>query len=249
MNDILADLNSDQNAAVTAPDGPVLVVAGAGSGKTRVLTTRIAWLLAERDLHPGSILAFTFTNKAAREMRQRVDRQVGVGRAPFWISTFHATGVKILRSDGDQLGIDPRFSIFDTDDSTRLIKTVQADLQVDPKQFTPASVRVTISRWKNDDVAPEQAAQNAGTFVEETMARLYAGYESGLARCRALDFDDLVLRTVQLLEQVETVRQKYAQRFEHVLPGHCRRFQLSFERLERPPHPLMTSCVEWMQTV
>ena len=217
MSDFVQDLNSAQSAAVTADDGPVLVVAGAGSGKTRVLTTRIAWLLDQGDVHPGQILAFTFTNRAAREMRERIGGMVGQDRAPFWIGTFHATGLKILRADGEAVGVRSGFSIFDTDDSKRLLKQVMADLNIDPKQFTPNATRAVISNWKNDDKPPEQAAAEAQSFIDKKYAALYAGYEAALLKCNALDFDDLILRTVHLLEQHEEVRLKYAQRFRHVL--------------------------------
>ena len=217
MSDILTDLNSAQREAVTAPDGPVLVVAGAGSGKTRVLTTRVAWLLGENGVHPGEILAFTFTNRAAREMRQRVAAAVGEDRAPFWIGTFHATGLKILRSDGESVGARRGFSIFDTDDSAKLLKQVLADLNIDPKQFTPSVVRTVISKWKNDDIDPAKARSLARSFVDEKYAALYEGYEAALASCNALDFDDLILKTVQLLEKDEEVRARYSRRFRHVL--------------------------------
>ena len=217
MTDNLTQLNTAQRDSVTAPDGPVLVVAGAGSGKTRVLTTRIAWLLAEKDILPSQILAFTFTNKAAAEMKARVAADVGEGRAPFWIGTFHATGLKILRTDGAAIGVMPGFSIFDTDDSTRLLKQVMGDLNIDPKQFTPSATRGVISKWKNDDKTPEQAAAEAASFVDKKYAALFAGYEAALRKCNALDFDDLILRTVHLLEQNEEVRAKYAQKFRHVL--------------------------------
>ncbi len=217
MTDFLTRLNEPQVASVTAPDGPVLVVAGAGSGKTRVLTTRIAWLMAERGVHAGGILAFTFTNKAAREMRQRVAETVGEGNAPFWIGTFHATGLKILRADGAHIGVQAGFSIFDTDDSKRLLKQVMSDLNIDPKQFTPNATRGVISKWKNDDLSPEQARARAGSFIDEKYAALYEGYHDALIKCNALDFDDLILRTVHLLEQVDEVREKYARRFQHVM--------------------------------
>ncbi|MFN2370877.1 MAG: ATP-dependent helicase [Candidatus Krumholzibacteriia bacterium] len=217
MTDILASLNDAQRRAVTAPDGAVLVVAGAGSGKTRVLTTRVAWLLQERGVRPGEVLAYTFTNRAAREMRGRVGRDVGEDRAPFWIGTFHATGLKILRADGAHVGVERGFSIFDTDDSTRLLKQVMADRNVDPKQFAPGATRAVISRWKNEDTAPPQAKKEARSFVEEKYAELFEHYETGLRRCNALDFDDLILRTVHLLEQHDETREKYASRFRHVL--------------------------------
>jgi DNA helicase-2/ATP-dependent DNA helicase PcrA len=217
LKDITADLNSAQQAAVTAPDGPVLVVAGAGSGKTRVLTTRVAWLLGEKDVRPGEILAFTFTNRAAKEMRERVAATVGEDRAPFWIGTFHATGLKILRADGEAIGVKRGFSIFDTDDSQKLLKKVMADLNIDPKQFTPSATRAVISKWKNEDIDPHKAAAQATSFVDKKYAELYQGYEAALVQCNALDFDDLILKTVQLLEQNEEVRARYSQRFRHVL--------------------------------
>jgi DNA helicase II / ATP-dependent DNA helicase PcrA len=215
--DLLAGLNDAQREAVTAPDGPVLVVAGAGSGKTRVLTTRIAWLLAEQGVQPGSILAYTFTNRAAREMRERVAGQVGPERSPYWIGTFHATGLRILRADGVAAGVPREFSIFDTDDSKRLLKQVLADLNLDAKQFTPSGARAVISAWKNDDVDPPTALAQARSFIDEKHAAIYAGYEQALTRCHALDFDDLILRTVHLLERDEAARLKYAERFRHVL--------------------------------
>jgi DNA helicase-2/ATP-dependent DNA helicase PcrA len=217
VKDILADLNAAQHEAVTAPDGPVLVVAGAGSGKTRVLTTRVAWLLGEKGVRPGEILAFTFTNRAAKEMRERVAASVGEDQAPFWIGTFHATGLKILRTDGESVGVQRGFSIFDTDDSNKLLKQAMADLKIDPKQFTPQGTRTVISKWKNDDIDPAKAKTLANSFVEEKYAALFEAYEAGLTRCNALDFDDLILKTVHLLEQDEEVRAKYSQRFRHVM--------------------------------
>ena len=217
MNDILDSLNDAQRAAVTAPDGPVLVVAGAGSGKTRVLTTRVAWLMAQKDVYASQILAFTFTNRAAKEMKARVATSLDGRDVPFWIGTFHATGLKILRTDGAHIGIQPGFSIFDTDDSKRLLKQVLSDLNIDAKQFTPNATRGVISKWKNDDLDPAKAKSLARSFVDERYAEIYEGYQAALVKCNALDFDDLILRTVHLLEQVEPVRLKYAQKFRHVL--------------------------------
>jgi DNA helicase-2/ATP-dependent DNA helicase PcrA len=181
------------------------------------LTTRIAWLMAEKSVRAGEILAFTFTNKAAREMRERVARTVGEGNAPFWIGTFHATGLRILRADGAHIGVLPGFSIFDTDDSKRLLKQVMADLNIDPKQFTPNATRGVISKWKNDDLTPAQARSQARSFIDEKLANLYEGYQAALVKCNALDFDDLILRTVHLLEQIDEVREKYSRRFRHVM--------------------------------
>jgi DNA helicase-2/ATP-dependent DNA helicase PcrA len=212
----LSTLNPAQRAAVTAPDGPVLVVAGAGSGKTRVLTTRIAHLL-DGGVYPSQILAFTFTNKAAREMKERVAASVGEGNAPFWIGTFHATGARILRTHAEQLGLKRDFAIYDSDDQKRLLKTVLSDLDVDSKQFGISGCRSAISGWKNQDDDPSRAAQSATTYVEEVYARIYARYQQDLRRCNAVDFDDLILETVHLLEDHAAIRRDYAGKFRHVL--------------------------------
>lgn len=216
MSDILSVLNTAQREAVIAPDGPVLVVAGAGSGKTRVLTTRIAWLL-QQGVQPWQILAFTFTNKAAAQMKGRVAELVGEDRAPRWIGTFHATGARILRMHADRLGLRRDYAIYDADDQKRLLKRILGDLQLDPRQFPVAAARVAISNWKNTDLDPAAAAQAAIGFVEATQARIYAAYQQGLRTSRALDFDDLILETVHLLERDTEIREQYATRFRHVL--------------------------------
>ncbi len=216
MTDLLSSLNSAQRDAVTAPDGPVLVVAGAGSGKTRVLTTRIAWLL-EQGVHPGEILAYTFTNKAAKQMKERVAATVGEERAPFWIGTFHATGARILRTHADKLGLPRDFAIYDSDDQKRLLKGILTDLNIDSKQFAIPGVRVAISNWKNEDIDPVHAKEAAGSYVEEVYAKIYEAYQKALRHCKAVDFDDLILETVHLLEQHDDVREYYAGKFRHVL--------------------------------
>jgi len=216
VTDLLSSLNTAQRAAVTASDGPVLVVAGAGSGKTKVLTTRIAWLL-EQGVYPGEILAYTFTNKAAKEMKERVARTVGEDRAPFWIGTFHATGARILRTHAERLELPRDFAIYDSDDQKRLLKGVLADLNVDSKQFGISGVRAAISAWKNEDIDPTAAQAAAMSYVEETYAKLYEGYQKALRNCKALDFDDLILETVHLLEKHEDVRNQYASKFRHVM--------------------------------
>jgi len=216
VTDLLASLNSAQRAAVTAPDGPVLVVAGAGSGKTRVLTTRVAWLLAH-GVYPSQVLAYTFTNKAANQMKERVASLVGEGNAPFWIGTFHATGARILRSHADRLGLVRDFAIYDTDDQKRLLKTVLKDLDIDLNQFPVPAARTAISHWKNEDESPEQARGKATTYVDETYAKIYAAYQKALRACKAVDFDDLILETVHLLETCDDVREQYAGKFRHVL--------------------------------
>jgi ATP-dependent DNA helicase UvrD/PcrA len=212
----LHNLNEFQREAVTADDGSQLVVAGAGSGKTRVLTTRIAWLLEQKRAWPSEILAFTFTNKAAREMRERVEKETG-SNSPRWIGTFHATGLKILRRDGAAEGVDPSFSIYDTDDSTRLIKRVLSELNMDPKQYPPRSLRSVFSKWKNEDIDPAQAVREADDIRAENLAKAFKGYEDALRRSNALDFDDLILRTVHLLENHPEIRERYAKRYRYVL--------------------------------
>jgi len=217
LTDLLATLNEAQRTAVTAPEGPVLVVAGAGSGKTRVLTTRIAHLLRNENVRPAEVLAFTFTNRAAGQMKERVNGHVGAASAPHWIGTFHATGVKILRRDGEAIGIQPNFSIYDSDDSLRLIKRVMGNLDIDVKTFAPNQVRSKISAFKSEDKSPQDAIAAAGDFREEKIAAVYAAYVEGLKTGNSLDFDDLILRTVHLLEEAPEVLEKYAERFRHVL--------------------------------
>lgn len=216
MSTLLTSLNSAQRAAVTSSAGSVLVVAGAGSGKTRVLTTRIAYLL-EQGCLPSEILAFTFTNKAARQMQERVAQLVGPERSPYWIGTFHATGARILRAHADRLGLPRDFAIYDTDDQKRLLRNVLAEQKLDAAQYGLPGMRSTISTWKNDDIAPAEACDAAAGHVQKTQARVYDAYQKALRGCRALDFDDLILEAVHLLEKHADVRQHYASRFRHVL--------------------------------
>ena len=218
MTDILDTLNTAQKAAVTAPDGPVLVVAGAGSGKTRVLTTRVAWLMARTastQPDPGLHLH----QQGRQGDAERVAATLAARDVPFWIGTFHATGLRILRADGAaHRRPDPAFSIFDTDDSKRLLKQVLADLNIDAKQFAPNATRAVISKWKNDDLDPAQGQALARQLRRTSgTPKIYEGYQKALVKCNALDFDDLILRTVHLLEQVEPGAAKYAQKFRHVL--------------------------------
>ena len=217
MIDILADLNPAQREAVEAADGPLLVVAGAGSGKTRVLTTRVAWLLQRGEVAPHEVLAFTFTNRAAREMRERVAGLVGAPAAPRWIGTFHATGARLLRRDGAAIGVASDFTIYDTDDSLRVVKRALERCQFDVQTLQPSAARVLISRWKNEGIAPTEAAGRAADPRERRVAEVFAVYEEELRRGNALDFDDLILRAVQLLAPGTAAQQKYARRFRHVL--------------------------------
>jgi DNA helicase-2/ATP-dependent DNA helicase PcrA len=217
MHDLPADLNPAQRSAVEAADGPVLVVAGAGSGKTRVLTTRVAWLLDRQGVAPGELLAFTFTNRAAREMRERVERLVGPGAAPRWMGTFHATGAKLLRIDGAAIGVPPGFTIYDSDDSLRVVKRAMERARLDPQTMPPNAVRARVSRWKNDGLLAAEAAQRAIDLREERCAQVYQTYEAELRKADALDFDDLILRTVELLAPGSPIQQKWSRRFRHVL--------------------------------
>jgi DNA helicase II / ATP-dependent DNA helicase PcrA len=213
----LDNLNNRQKEAVTSDDGPMLVVAGAGSGKTRVLTTRITWLLDQQKASPWEILAFTFTNKAAREMKERVIESAGAENAPSWIGTFHATGVKLLRREYEAAGLEQNFVIYDTDDSIRMIRQIMKDLGVDKKQFAPKMIKNKISNWKNDDTDPAQAAEQASDFRDEKVAKVFEKYEQRLRESNALDFDDLILRTVKMLLENENIREKYARKFKYVL--------------------------------
>ncbi len=216
-DELLDGLNPSQRAAVMY-DGPaLLVVAGAGSGKTRVLTRRIAWLLAERGAHPGSILAITFTNKAAAEMRERVGELVG-GRAKImWVSTFHSSCVRILRKEIARFGYGSNFSIYDDADARRLMGLVCRDLDLDPKRYAPRAVLNWVSACKNDLLDPEAAAAKANNQLERTFAECYSTYQARLREANALDFDDLISTTVHLFQAFPEVRETYRRRFRHVL--------------------------------
>lgn len=211
-------LNPKQKEAVFHTEGPLLVLAGAGSGKTRVLTHRIAYLIEEKDVNPWNILAITFTNKAAAEMRERVDKIVGFGAESIWVSTFHSSCVRILRRHIDRLGYETSFTIYDTDDQRTLMKQIFKRLQVDTKQFKERSVLSRISSFKNDMIAPQEALQNAGgDFREKKVAELYVEYQKELKKNNALDFDDLLLKTVELFEQENDVLEYYQNRFRYIM--------------------------------
>jgi DNA helicase-2/ATP-dependent DNA helicase PcrA len=197
--------------------GPLLVVAGAGSGKTRVLTHRIAYLLAERDAHPGQILAITFTNKAAGEMKQRVATLVGGRARIMWVSTFHSMCVRILRGEAKNLELRSSFSIYDQDDSRRLMTLVGRELDLDPKRYPARSLSAQVSNLKNELVTPEAWAERASTAHEKVLAEAYRLYQRRLGEAHALDFDDLIMTTVQLLQGYPDVAEHYRQRFRHVL--------------------------------
>ena len=215
--DLLDGLNAPQRAAVVHAGAPLLVVAGAGSGKTRVLTRRIAWLISQRHAHPGSILAITFTNKAAAEMKERVEHLVGKRARVMWVSTFHSACVRILRKEITRIGYKSSFSIYDAADSKRLMSIVLSGLEVDPKRYQPGAVLNWVSNAKNELVEPDEARKDARNGSEELYAAAYTDYQRRLRAANALDFDDLIMITVQLLAEFPEVRETYRRRFRHVL--------------------------------
>ncbi|MDT5187078.1 MAG: ATP-dependent helicase UvrD/PcrA [Mycobacterium sp.] len=214
---LLDGLNPQQRKAVVHQGGPLLIVAGAGSGKTRVLTNRVAYLLAERGARPGEILAITFTNKAAGEMKERVAALVGPRARSMWVSTFHSMCVRILRADHSSLGLKSSFSIYDAEDSTRLMTLVSRELDLDAKRYPPRSLTAQVSNLKNELVTPAAWADKASNAHEKVLAEAYTRYQSRLREAHALDFDDLIMSTVQLLQDHPDVAEKYRQRFRHVL--------------------------------
>ncbi len=215
--ELLDGLNARQRDAVTHEGGPLLVVAGAGSGKTRVLARRIAWTISQRKAHPGSILAITFTNKAAAEMRERVAALVGNRARIMWVSTFHSACVRMLRKEIASFGYKSTFSIYDAADSRRLVTLVCRDLDIDPKQHNPRAILNWISNHKNELRDHEEAARRASNGLEETYASAYRLYQQRLHEANALDFDDLIMLTVHLFQAFPEVRETYRRRFRHVL--------------------------------
>src|SRR3954466_11383863 len=214
---LLEGLNENQRAAVVHSGTPLLIVAGAGSGKTRVLTHRIAHLLAERNVHPGQVLAITFTNKAAGEMKERVEHLVGPRANAMWVMTFHSACVRILRRESKRLGFTSSFSIYDAADSKRLMALVCRDLDLDPKRFPPKSFSAKVSNLKNELIDEETFAGQAADGFEKTLAQAYAMYQARLREANALDFDDIIMTTVHLLQAFPDVAEHYRRRFRHVL--------------------------------
>ncbi len=210
-------LNPVQYEAVAHDSGPLLVIAGAGSGKTRVLTHRIAHLIRNEGISPFEILAITFTNKAADEMKQRVAKLVGPVAKKMWVSTFHSACVRILRRDADKLGYPSSFTIYDQADSVRLVGYVIRDLALDPKKFPPRSVQATISSVKNEGIGVEEYADRAQALFERKIAEVYREYQARLEKAGAMDFDDLLSVTVRLFREHPDVLEHYQQRFRHVL--------------------------------
>ncbi|MBE3595923.1 MAG: DNA helicase PcrA [Hydrogenibacillus sp.] len=215
IEDLLSGLNPKQREAVMTTEGPLLIVAGAGSGKTRVLTHRIAHLIA-RGVRPDEILAITFTNKAAREMRERTEALVGPTAKDVWLMTFHAFSARVLRIDGEAIGLDPRFTILDAPDAERLFaKTVQG-LNLDEKKYPPKTLRAKISRLKNEGVDAAAFAREAADHLARVLAEVYLAYDRALQNLAALDFDDLLLKTLVLFRTQPEVLEKYRRRFRYI---------------------------------
>ncbi|MEU8511909.1 DNA helicase PcrA [Kitasatospora sp. NPDC048722] len=214
---LLEGMNDPQREAVLHAGSPLLIVAGAGSGKTRVLTHRIAHLLGARGVQPGEILAITFTNKAAGEMRERVEQLVGPRARAMWVSTFHSACVRILRRESKVLGFTSSFSIYDSADSQRLMSLVCRDLDLDPKQFPPKSFTAKVSNLKNELIDEETFADQAANPMEKKLAEAYALYQRRLREANALDFDDIIMTTVNLLQAFPDVAEHYRRRFRHIL--------------------------------
>ena len=217
VDTLLKGLNPQQRKAVVHQGSALLIVAGAGSGKTRVLTHRVAYLLAERNVRPGQVLAITFTNKAAGEMKERVAALVGARARSMWVSTFHSMCVRILRADGKALGLRSSFSIYDADDSTRLMALIARELDLDIKRYPPKSLTAQVSNLKNELVTPSAWADKASSAHEKVLAEAYTRYQARLQEAHALDFDDLIMRTVELLQEHRDVAERYRERFKHVL--------------------------------
>lgn len=214
---LIEGLNPEQQQAVKTTDGPLLIMAGAGSGKTRVLTHRIAYLLAEKGVAPWNVLAITFTNKAAREMRERIDKLVGPEAEDIWISTFHSMCVRILRRDIDRIGISRNFTILDDTDQLTVIKNILKEKNIDPKKFEPRALLGSISNAKNELMAPKEYRKQASPDpYEQLVGDVYEEYQKRLLKNSALDFDDLIMTTIQLFERVPEVLEFYQRKFQYI---------------------------------
>jgi DNA helicase II / ATP-dependent DNA helicase PcrA len=213
---LLNGLNPEQQKAVRTVDGPLLLMAGAGSGKTRVLTHRIAYLMVEKGVNPYNILAITFTNKAAREMRERIQKMMGGVADEIWISTFHSMCVRILRRDIDRLGYNRNFTILDSTDQQSVIKSILKDKNMDPKKFDPRAILGTISSAKNELITPEEYAKTAGDYFSQKVSDVYEEYQRRLRKNNALDFDDLIMTTITLFMRVPEVLEYYQRKFQYI---------------------------------
>ncbi|MCA1322022.1 DNA helicase PcrA [Bacillus tianshenii] len=213
---LLEGLNPMQQEAVKKTDGPLLIMAGAGSGKTKVLTHRIAYLMAEKEVAPWNILAITFTNKAAREMKERVQVLLGPAAEDIWISTFHSMCVRILRRDIDRIGMNRNFTILDTTDQLSVIKNILKDRNIDPKKFEPRTILGTISSAKNELMTPEEYAKQPMGPYEQKIGEIYADYQKRLKKNQALDFDDLIMTTIHLFKRVPEVLEYYQRKFQYI---------------------------------
>ncbi|MDM7466145.1 DNA helicase PcrA [Staphylococcus warneri] len=216
MNSLVKNMNAEQSEAVRTTEGPLLIMAGAGSGKTRVLTHRIAYLLDEKDVSPYNILAITFTNKAAKEMKARVEQLVGKEAQVIWMSTFHSMCVRILRRDADRIGIERNFTIIDPTDQKSVIKDVLKNENIDSKRFEPRMFIGAISNLKNELKTPEDAQKEANDYHSQMVATVYKGYQRQLSRNEALDFDDLIMTTINLFERVPEALEYYQNKFQYI---------------------------------
>src|SRR5439155_12388164 len=215
--DPLTALNPEQRDAVLQIDGPLLILAGAGSGKTRVIAQRFAYLIAEGHVRPDEILAVTFTNKAAEELRTRVETLLGSSMAGSWMSTFHSLCARLLRREATAIGLPRDFVIYDSSDQVSLVKQVMKDLQIDDSAFPPRQALSKISHAKNTMAGPEFFKNTQWSHRGEQMAKIYEKYIEALRDNGALDFDDLLLKSVELLDKVPYVRDKYAEKFRFVM--------------------------------
>ncbi|HEY4552213.1 MAG TPA: DNA helicase PcrA [Bacillaceae bacterium] len=213
---LLDGLNPEQKEAVKTTDGPLLIMAGAGSGKTRVLTHRVAYLMVEKGVNPYNILAITFTNKAAREMKDRIGRIMGGTAEEVWISTFHSMCVRILRRDIDRLGYNRNFTILDSTDQQSVIKNILKEQNIDPKKFEPRAILGAISSAKNELINTEEFAKQSAGYYGEVVSKVYTEYQRRLRRNNALDFDDLIMVTIQLFSRVPEVLEYYQRKFQYI---------------------------------
>lgn len=209
-------MNQKQEEAITTTEGPLLLMAGAGSGKTRVLTHRIAYLIEEKSVNPWNVLAITFTNKAAKEMKERVKALLDVQAEGVWVSTFHSMCVRILRRDVDLIGYSQNFTIVDPAEQRTLMKNVLKTLDIDPKKYDPRGILGNISNAKNALLTPEEYQQTQGSYFEEIVGRCYEVYQKELRKNQSMDFDDLIMNTITLLKNNEEVLQYYQNKFQYI---------------------------------